>query len=139
MRLARERGCYDAAGTRYERPVETRVNGERTVAVTLRLARHGQKKRPFYRIIATEKENRRDGRFLEVVGTYNPMQNPPVVTLKEDRVRKWVDVGAQSTLIVENLIKKQIPGLIEGRTAHQLEKIRTARRKRKERARARQA
>lgn len=62
------------------------------------------------------------------------MQNPPAIALKEERIRRWVAVGAQSSLIVENLIKKQIPGLLEGRAEAKLNKIRTARRKRKERA-----
>jgi len=103
------------------------------VAVTLRLQRLGQKKRPFYRIIAAEKESKRDGRFLEIVGTYDSMKNPPIVVLKEDRVKHWISLGAQSSSIVRSLVNKQIPGLITDREAHQRSKIQEARKKRKER------
>ncbi len=104
------------------------------MAVTLRLARCGQKKRPFYRIVAAEKQARRDGRFIEIVGNYNPLTNPPSVELKEDKIRKWVKNGAKPSASVETLIKKHIPKLLEDRTAHQLEKIRAARKARKVRA-----
>lgn len=101
------------------------------MAVTLRLARHGQKKRPFYRIVAAEKTARRDGRYLEIVGTYNPMVNPPVVNLKEDKIRNWVGAGAQQSELVKSLIKKNIPGLIEEREESKLKKIQDRRKKRK--------
>lgn len=109
------------------------------MAVTLRLARHGQKKRPFYRIVASEKESRRDGRFLEVVGFYNPMQNPASISLKEDKVRRWIEVGAETTDVVTKLIKKQMPGVLEARLENKQAKVREARRKRKERAKQRAA
>lgn len=112
---------------------------EITVAVTLRLARHGQKKRPFYRIVAAEKQSWRDGRFLEVVGFYNPMKNPAAVTIKEDRVRKWIDSGAETTEVVTKLIKQSLPGLLETKIEARQAKIRDARRKRKERAKQRAA
>ena len=51
--------------------------GDLKVAVTLRLQRHGQKKRPFYRMVAAERLGRRDGRFIEIIGNYNPMVEPP--------------------------------------------------------------
>ncbi len=107
------------------------------MAVTLRLARHGQKKRPYYRIVAADKECRRDGRFIQVVGTYNPMTDPPAVTLKEDVVRKWLSNGAKATLKVRSLISKNIPGLIEGRETHQREKLQQQRKARKQRQAAR--
>jgi small subunit ribosomal protein S16 len=113
------------------------INEEKIVAVTLRLARYGQKKRPFYRIVAAEKQNWRDGRFLEIVGTYNPMKDPALVTLKEDRIRRWVDVGAQTTDVVKSILKKHLPGVIEAKESARVEKIRAARRKRKERAKQR--
>jgi small subunit ribosomal protein S16 len=75
--------------------------------VKLRLARRGAKKRPFYRIVAANSENRRDGRFLEIVGTYNPLTNPPTVTMKLDRVRDWLAKGAIPTETVSSLIKKE--------------------------------
>jgi small subunit ribosomal protein S16 len=107
------------------------------VSVILRLARYGKKKAPFYRIVATEKQSKRDGKFIDIVGHFNPMTNPSTVVLKEDKVKKWIEVGAKSSLIVENLIKKTIPGLIEAKTEHRKKKIQEARRKRKERAKAR--
>ena len=103
------------------------------MAVTLRLARHGQKKRPFYRIVATDKESRRDGRYLEIVGTYNPMVDPPLVSLKEDRVRYWVESGAQTSGLVASIIKKNIPNFLEERTRAKLEKIQASRKARKAR------
>lgn len=106
------------------------------MAVTLRLARHGQKKRPYYRIVAADKQARRDGRFLEVVGTYNPMINPAAVTLKEDKVKKWLGCGAKPTQLVRSLIAKSMPGLVEERERHQREKLHQRRLARKQRQKA---
>ncbi|OQX25457.1 MAG: 30S ribosomal protein S16 [Desulfobacteraceae bacterium IS3] len=77
--------------------------------VKIRLARHGTKKRPFYRIVAAESEYRRDGRFIEVLGTYNPLTEPAQVLLKEDRVRHWVKQGAIPTDTVKTLLKQIKP------------------------------
>ncbi len=107
------------------------------MAVVLRLARLGKHKSPAYRIVATDKQNKRDGRFLEVVGTYNPLFNPSKVSLKEDLVKKWLECGALPTEVVRSLIIKAIPGLVEGREKHQRDKVQEARRKRKQRAKAR--
>lgn len=74
--------------------------------VKIRLARHGAKKRPFYRIVVAESESPRDGRFLEIVGTYNPLQDPVAITLKDDRVKYWMDQGALPTDTVKSLLKK---------------------------------
>lgn len=104
------------------------------MAVTLRLARHGQKNRPYYRVVASQKGSKRDGRFIETVGVYNPLVNPPLISLKEDKVRHWIDMGAKPTKLVSSLISKSFPGLVEDKEKHRLEKIRAARRKRKERA-----
>ena len=103
------------------------------MAVKIRLARHGQKKRPFYRIVATEAEARRDGRFIEIVGTYNPMTEPATITLKEEAVRKWVAAGAKATPKVRDIIIKNIPGLIEEKETAQRNKIQERRKARKER------
>jgi len=111
-----------------------RFFGRSQVSVKLRLARHGLKKRPFYRIVAADKECRRDGRFIEVLGTYSPKSDPPAVTLKEDRVRRWIENGAKPTLAVANLIDKQMPGLLKQKEEAQRVKIRERRRKRKARA-----
>ena len=75
--------------------------------VRIRLARHGEKKRPFYRIVVADQENPRDGRFLETVGTYNPLPDPAVVDLKNERVKYWMDQGAKPSDTVRNLLKKQ--------------------------------
>ncbi len=75
--------------------------------VRIRLARHGAKKRPFYRIVVADQENPRDGRFLETVGTYNPLPDPAVVDLKNERVKYWMDQGAKPSDTVRNLLKKQ--------------------------------
>jgi small subunit ribosomal protein S16 len=76
------------------------------MAVKIRLARHGAKKRPFYRIVAADIEAPRDGRFLEVVGTYNPLLDPAEVTLKTERVQYWMDHGATPTDTVKSLLRK---------------------------------
>ena len=65
--------------------------------VKLRLKRIGAKKKPFYRIVAATSTAPRDGKFLETVGTYDPLKNPSQVTLKEERVRYWLNNGAQPT------------------------------------------
>lgn len=74
--------------------------------VKLRLARFGAKKRPFYRIVATDSRARRDGRFLEILGFYDPLVEPPVLHMKSDRVAYWDGVGAQSSDTVRSLIKQ---------------------------------
>ena len=104
------------------------------VAVVLRLARLGRHKSPVYRIVAAEKESRRDGRFLDIVGTYNPRTSPSTVTLKDDRISKWLDVGAKPSETVRALLKRSLPGAIEAKEEHRTKKIQAARKKRKERA-----
>lgn len=77
------------------------------MAVKLRLTRKGTKKKPFYRIVAADIEAPRDGKFLEAIGTYDPMQDPAVVTLKQDRVQYWLEQGAQPSTTVKSILKKQ--------------------------------
>jgi small subunit ribosomal protein S16 len=77
------------------------------MAVKIRLARHGAKKRPFYRIVVADSESPRDGRFLEAVGTYNPLIDPAEVTLKENRIKYWIDQGALPTNTVKSILKKE--------------------------------
>ncbi len=77
------------------------------MAVKIRLARHGAKKRPFYRIVVADQESRRDGRFIEIVGTYNPLKEPADVLLKSDRIDYWLEKGAKPTDTVRNIIKRQ--------------------------------
>ena len=72
----------------------------------MRLARHGTKKKPFYRIVVTDSRSPRDGSFLEVVGTYNPTTEPPKVEFKRERVQDWLANGAAPTDTVRQLLKK---------------------------------
>lgn len=75
--------------------------------VKIRLARHGAKKKPFYRIVAADKECPRDGRYLENLGTYDPLQSPASVTLKEDRIKYWLGQGAIASDTVKSLFKRE--------------------------------
>lgn len=77
------------------------------MAVKIRLTRKGAKKNPFYRIIVADSRAPRDGRFIEVIGTYDPLQNPAKVTIKEDRLRDWLDKGAKPTTTVSSLLKRE--------------------------------
>ena len=72
----------------------------------IRLARFGARKQPYYRIVAIEKDRARNGRSIEVVGTYNPRTNPATVDLKHERIAYWRSVGAQFSTIVEKLVTK---------------------------------
>jgi small subunit ribosomal protein S16 len=69
----------------------------------------GAKKKPFYRVVVMERRQARDGKFVEIVGHYNPKANPPLIELKMDRVRHWLARGAQPTDTVNSLLKKAIP------------------------------
>lgn len=77
------------------------------MAVKLRLLRMGAKKAPFYRIVAADSRAPRDGRFIELLGTYDPRTNPAKVTIKEDEVLKWLNNGAQPSDTVKNLLSKE--------------------------------
>jgi small subunit ribosomal protein S16 len=72
----------------------------------IRLSRVGARKKPYYRIVVIEKDRARDGRSLEVVGTYNPRTNPATVDLKKDRVEYWTGKGAQLSDRVNKLVAK---------------------------------
>ena len=75
--------------------------------VRIRLARHGAKKKPYYRIVVTDSESPRDGRFLEIVGTYNPLLDPAEVNLKQERIDHWIGQGAKPSDTVRSLLKKE--------------------------------
>jgi small subunit ribosomal protein S16 len=77
------------------------------MAVKIRLARHGAKKKPFYRIVVTNSESPRDGRYLENVGTYDPKETTTRVTLKTERVQYWLAKGAKPTDTVKTLLAKE--------------------------------
>ena len=74
--------------------------------VMIRLARVGAPKQPYYRIVVIEKDRARNGRSIEVVGTYNPRTDPATVTLKHDRIAYWRGVGAQLSPIMQKLVTK---------------------------------
>lgn len=74
------------------------------MAVKLRLQRFGSNKKPFYRVVASESSKPRDGRFLEILGTYEPLMGK--VQLDMEKVQKWIDHGAQPTDTVKSLFKK---------------------------------
>jgi len=75
--------------------------------IKIRLARHGAHKSPFYRIVVANSESPRDGRFIESVGTYNPLKDPAELSLKQERIRYWMDQGAIPTDTVKSLLKKE--------------------------------
>jgi small subunit ribosomal protein S16 len=75
------------------------------MAVRIRLTRKGTKKRPYYRIVAADAGAPRDGKFLEILGTYNPLTDPADVRINAERLRTWLDKGAQPTDTVRALIK----------------------------------
>jgi small subunit ribosomal protein S16 len=103
------------------------------VAVHIRLTRLGSNKRPHYRIVAADKQYKRDGRFLEILGTYNPKRDPIAVTMKEDRLKYWVEQGALVSDTVASLVKKALPNFLEARAANKLAKVQKARKARKAR------
>ena len=76
------------------------------MAVKIRLQRYGSKKRPFYRLVAADSRVKRDGRFLEIIGTYNPTTEPATVKIDEEKAKKWLNEGAQTTDTVKNLFAK---------------------------------
>ena len=77
------------------------------MSVKIRLTRKGAKKRPFYRIVAADSEAPRDGRFLEVVGHYNPLTDPAQITVDEEKLNKWVERGAKISETVRSLLRKK--------------------------------
>ncbi len=76
------------------------------MAVKIRLARAGAKKKPFYQIVVTDERSKRDGRFIENVGTYDPNQNPAAVKCVEAKTLEWLGKGAQPTETVKQILKK---------------------------------
>ena len=77
------------------------------MAVKIRLNRMGAKKNPFYRVVVADSRAPRDGRFIEILGTYDPSKQPAVVNLDEAKVLDWMNKGAQPTDTVKNLFSKQ--------------------------------
>ena len=76
------------------------------MAVKIRLRRMGAKKAPFYRVIVADSRSPRNGRFIEEIGTYDPLTNPSTIKIDADAARKWLSNGAQPTDTVKALLKK---------------------------------
>lgn len=81
------------------------------MAVKIRLRRMGAKKRPFYRLVVADARSPRDGRFIEAIGTYDPLASPAVVRVDADRVREWISKGAKPTDIARQLLVRE--GVLE--------------------------
>ena len=77
------------------------------MAVKIRLKRMGAKQRPFYRIVAADSKSPRDGKFIETIGTYNPVSNPAEVKIDKELALKWLNNGAQPTDTVKALFRKE--------------------------------
>jgi len=76
------------------------------MAVKIRLTRHGRKKLPFYRIVVADVEAKRDGKFLDIVGTYDPLKDPAEIILDSEKLQSWLDQGAKPTQTVKSLMVK---------------------------------
>lgn len=77
------------------------------MAVKFRLSRFGSKKKPFYRIVVADERSPRDGRFIERVGSYDPLKDPVEIQLDREKIKSWYQKGAKPTKTVENLFKKE--------------------------------
>ena len=77
------------------------------MAVKIRLSRQGKKKAPFYRLVVADSRSPRDGKFIELIGTYNPMTEPAAVTINEERALYWLKEGALPSDTARGLLKKQ--------------------------------
>jgi small subunit ribosomal protein S16 len=82
------------------------------MATKIRLTRMGGKKKPYYRMVVADSKAPRDGRFIEIVGTYDPNKEPAAVSWKQDILKKWLSVGAEPTTTVKNLIRSS--GVLKG-------------------------
>jgi small subunit ribosomal protein S16 len=80
------------------------------MATRIRLARVGSKKNPIYRVVVADQRSPRDGRFIEIVGRYNPQTDPSTIDLDTDRIQAWIDKGAQPSDSVRRLLKAQGSG-----------------------------
>lgn len=76
------------------------------MSVKIRLARFGRKKNPFYRIVAAQSEAKRDGRFLETIGTYDPIKTPYEFKIDEEKLKNWLQQGAKPSDTVKSLLKR---------------------------------
>jgi len=76
------------------------------MSVKIRLSRFGTNKKPFYRIVVTDTRAPRDGRFIEKIGTYDPKQNPPSITVDKEKATEWLQKGARASTTVAHLLKR---------------------------------
>ena len=76
------------------------------MAIKIRLTRHGRKKKPFYRVVAANSEAPRDGKFLEILGTYDPLKDPVEFKVDSTKLDKWLNLGAKPTNTVRSLLKR---------------------------------
>jgi len=81
------------------------LNRGDNLAARIRLARVGSKKNPVYRVVVADSRSPRDGKFIEIVGRYNPQTDPSTIELDEDKVRDWISKGAQPSNTVQKLLK----------------------------------
>ena len=109
------------------------------MSVQIRLARHGRKNLPYYRMVVCDGESRRDGRFLEIVGRVNTLVEPRYASIKEERIKYWLGVGAKASDTASQIIDKFLPGYIATLEANHHNKIRSQRAKRKLRQKSRAA
>jgi small subunit ribosomal protein S16 len=79
------------------------------MAVKIRLARHGSKRRAFFRIVVAHSESPRDGRFIEQIGIYDPTRDPALVQIKTEKLNAWLSRGARPTETVSHLIRRTVP------------------------------
>jgi len=91
------------------------------MATKIRLMRFGRKKRPFYRIVIADSRVARDGAFIEIIGTYNPLPAETALIIDEEKALKWLNVGAIPTDTVKNLLSKK--GIIKKFTENKLKKV----------------
>lgn len=97
--------CMSGLATQpHPQPSASLCMEEFSLAVKIRLARHGAKKRPFYRVVVADGRMPRDGRYIELVGRYNPVSNPKLIDIDLERVDAWIAQGAQPTNAVSHLI-----------------------------------
>jgi small subunit ribosomal protein S16 len=76
------------------------------MAIRIRLTRRGRKKKPFYRVVAANSEAKRDGKFLEILGTYDPLKDPAEFKVDSSKLDKWLSLGAKPTDTVRSLLKR---------------------------------
>jgi small subunit ribosomal protein S16 len=90
---------------------------EKVMSVVIRLMRAGAKKRPFYRMVAADSRRQRDGRFLEILGHYNPVSQPYELVVHKDKVEAWIAKGAQPSEQVASLLRSLSIGMVAPATA----------------------